>query len=203
MYFFDTADYYTACMFGKYAQIHNDSIGIINGEAFGDGDLSIGGDTTQTAFLRALKELLLSLLCPEGVECEERDNEVLQNLMTAQLQFLKQAYIFWNMFNNPANWNLPNTGQIVHTGVVLTDVEILNLTGSIPDTTTVSVDLDYGNAIKSYEYINNYTEAFKTFNCEVRKAISYFTNTTFEMPDITNYHYIDENDYDDYINSQP
>lgn len=203
MYFFDTADYYTACMFGKYAQIHDDSIDIINAEGFGNGDLSIGSDTTQSAFLRALKELLLSLTCPEGIECEERDNQILQNLMNAQLEFLKQSYIFWNMFNNPANWNLPNTGQVVRTGVVLTDIELLNLIGPVPDTTIASVDLNYGNAVKSYEYIDNYTEAFKTFNCEVKKAVSYFTNTTFEMPDITNYHYIDENDYNDYINSQP
>jgi hypothetical protein len=203
MYFFDTADYYTACMFGKYAQIHDDSILIINAEGFGNGNPSLGNNTTQAAFLRALKELLLSLKCTEGIECEERDVQILQNLMNAQLEFLKESYIFWNMFNNPANWNLPNTGQVVHTGVVLTDIELLNFTGPAPATTIASVDLDYGNAVKSYEYIDNYTEAFKTFNCEIKKVVSYFTNTTFEMPDITNYHYIDENDYNDYINSQP
>lgn len=199
MYFFDTADYYENCLFGNYAHLGNFDIQYFYEDVWGGQN----GPGTMDAFLESIQQLILASKCPEGIECSPSSDEVIQNLMDAQLAFLKEAHVFWNMFKNPVNWSQLNTGQIIHAGIVSTSIVLKNFASDTPNTITVSENIDYGNAVKSYEYIDNYTEAFKTFNCEVKKAVSYFTNTTFEMPDITNYHYIDENDYNDYIDNQP
>jgi hypothetical protein len=200
MYFFDVADWYERCLIGEKAHLGNFDIEYFHNDVWGQTGYNSG---TMGAMYYALKELILSLKCKETVECETMDAEVIQNFMDAQLDFMKKAYVFWNMFRNPVNWNQPNTGQVINTGVVSTDILLVNFTSDLPDEITTTVNLDYGDALLNHTTNDEYTEAFKIFNCEIKKLISYFTNTKFEMTDITDFYYIDENDYNDFINSQP
>lgn len=190
MYFFDVADWYERCLIGERAHIGNFDIEYFYDDVWGPTGYNSGA---MGAMYYKLKQLVLSLKCEESIECETMDTEVIQNFMNAQLVFMKKAYVFWNMFNNPVNWNQPNTGQVIYTGVVSTGVRLVNFNGELPQEVIATVDLDYGNALLSHTVNDEYTEAFKTFNCEIEKLISYFTNTTFEMTDLTNFYYVDEN----------